>query len=32
MAIACKSVKDKDAFHVVVLNFEGGLSFRGLRS
>ena len=32
MAIAGKGVKGKDALHVVFLNFERGLSFRGLRS
>ena len=32
MAIAGKSVKGKEALHVVFLNFERGLSFRGLRS
>jgi len=30
MAIAGKGVKGKEALHVVVLNFERGLSFRGL--
>ena len=32
MAIAGKGVKGKKALHVVVLNFERGLSFRGLNS
>ena len=32
MAISGKGVKGKEALHVVLLNFEQGLSFRGLRS
>ena len=30
MAIADKGVKGKETFHVVFLNFERGLNFRGL--
>ena len=30
MAIAGKGVKGKETFHVVYLNFERGLNFRGL--
>ena len=30
MAIAGKGVKGKEALHVVFLNFERGLNFRGL--